>query len=200
MSKAYLQPALLNRDAYIRPMSPMPIMPTDTLSIFKGDAMMVRLMRGRRARSSGRNYRSHAKISRCHAIPGLAHDVPPRFRVCIRKSVLRNCDLTTFIPLRQLQIAHDIMPPKKKVERPAQENISLGPQVREGQIPKTYPSSRASTAHNALPTIPIHRSMLTTNRRAGFRHCKNLRVLQRHLRPCYRSFVSAKISQLENRV
>ena len=26
------------------------------------------------------------------------------------------------------------MPPKKKVERGAQENISLGPQVREGEL------------------------------------------------------------------
>lgn len=31
------------------------------------------------------------------------------------------------------------MPPKKKVERAATENISLGPQVREGE-PFTYPT------------------------------------------------------------
>merc|ERR1711964_647178 len=34
----------------------------------------------------------------------------------------------------QLQHNRHNMPPKKKVERPAQENISLGPQVREGEL------------------------------------------------------------------
>lgn len=31
------------------------------------------------------------------------------------------------------------MPPKKKVERAATENISLGPQVREGRYQQTLP-------------------------------------------------------------
>lgn len=40
------------------------------------------------------------------------------------------------------------MPPKKKVERAATENISLGPQVREGE-PFTYP-----TFQNANEPVP----------------------------------------------
>ena len=31
------------------------------------------------------------------------------------------------------------MPPKKKAEKAVQENISLGPQVREGQFPNHWP-------------------------------------------------------------
>lgn len=39
------------------------------------------------------------------------------------------------------------MPPKKKVERPAQENISLGPQVREGR------SHQASLSYTHLLSV-----------------------------------------------
>ena len=35
------------------------------------------------------------------------------------------------------------MPPKKKVERAAQENVQLGPQVREGALPSLDPMAAA---------------------------------------------------------
>lgn len=63
-----------------------------------------------------------------------------------------SAQLTTFIPFRQLQIDNDNMPPKKKVERPAQENISLGPQVREGQLPG-FPLRRAPPTSLAPPSL-----------------------------------------------
>ena len=44
------------------------------------------------------------------------------------------------------------MPPKKKVERAATENISLGPQVREGESPLTYNPIQSATPLIALPS------------------------------------------------
>lgn len=41
------------------------------------------------------------------------------------------------------------MPPKKKVERPAAENISLGPQVREGEFKYT----------KVVPNVPTNRAI-----------------------------------------
>ena len=71
------------------------------------------------------------------------------------------------------------MPPKKKVERAATENISLGPQVREGEFaPAEFPkwggrrvhtnstrkqvnSSLASPASLPLSTIPLSMSPIS---------------------------------------
>ena len=44
------------------------------------------------------------------------------------------------------------MPPKKKVERAATENISLGPQVREGEYWNGYPPNASPKPRR--PTLP----------------------------------------------
>ena len=70
------------------------------------------------------------------------------------------------------------MAPKKKVERTAQENISLGPQVREGLPITTTALQRKGPQTN-----------LQYQRRTRLRRRTHLRLLQRHLRPCHRSLV-----------
>lgn len=76
-----------------------------------------------------------------------------------------------------------IMAPKKKVERGAQENISLGPQVREG----------IRLSQSSDPTRSI--TDIRFSRRARLRRCTHLRLVQRHLRPCHRSLVRLKNKQ-----
>jgi hypothetical protein len=87
------------------------------------------------------------------------------------------------------------MPPKKKVERPAQENISLGPQVREGQFHCFALGREISplpSLHRARQHLPPHARRLTDNRRARFWDSEDLRLLQRYIRSRYRSLVSAE--------
>jgi hypothetical protein len=72
---------------------------------------------------------------------------------------------TTSIPLERYSTTHDNMPPKKKVERPAQENISLGPQVREGQFRTIlFPAPYRSVPSLRTPTSTLLRIQLTARR------------------------------------
>lgn len=71
------------------------------------------------------------------------------------------------------------MPPKKAA-RPAQENISLGPQVRDGEL---VFGGKFGPLRLGLPIAPKPEADTFNDSR------KNLRILQRHLRPCHRSFV-----------
>ncbi len=50
------------------------------------------------------------------------------------------------------------MPPKKKVERAATENISLGPQVREGQSPMTLVPAAQKLYNSKPPTSQVNSS------------------------------------------
>lgn len=86
------------------------------------------------------------------------------------------------------------MPPKKKVERAATENISLGPQVREGQYnhrrtpipPRKFPPCVGDIARSDSKTIPqtgelvfgVARIFASFN--DTFVHVTDLRFVQRH--------------------
>lgn len=98
--------------------------------------------------------------------------------------------------LSDLEYHHPVntvaMAPKKQVTRAPQENISLGPQVREGK------KHRHPTIRDKRPlrrTIfaggNARKKWLTgmNHRRARLWRCPHLRLLQRHLRPRHRSLV-----------
>ena len=74
------------------------------------------------------------------------------------------------------------MPPKKKVEKP-QENVSLGPQVREGRAYSICISCKGGFSN-------LH------YRRACLRRRTNIRFIQRYVRPRYRPEVNNSMEQL----
>jgi hypothetical protein len=71
------------------------------------------------------------------------------------------------------------MPPKKAV-RPAQENISLGPQVRDGTFFLAVLCFCAAFYSTPPPKL---QGLTYIFRRTRFRCRKNLRLLQRYFRP-----------------
>jgi hypothetical protein len=84
------------------------------------------------------------------------------------------------------------MAPKKKVERP-QENVSLGPQVREGEL--VFGVARIFASFVRFYSIPGPAVVYIDSTIAGLQSSQLFILtlcVERHLRPRHRSFVRLK--------